>query len=284
MRTDHDASLKSASSRSARRLPTVHPRRPHARGRSQGAARSAASSASRRMPAASAAASPGSTSSAFTSSVRTSRIDGRSDATIARPAAMYSNSLSGDVTWVEIADVGFGQRRGCRPARAAPAPPTGGTCPVKVDAIVDARVVHASARRRAQIGLLFVAADDQRRRPRAPRQRVEQDVDALPRVEVPGIADDRSRCGPATPDMRPLRGVRSPDSAIGRRRGTTASARRGPKPLRQLVGKARGDRDVAVRPAARPALRARPGAASFAGCGCRAVDSMSGSAAATSGA
>ena len=42
-------------------------------------------------------------------SCSTSRIDGRSDATIGRPAAMYSNSLSGDVNRVEIADAGFGQ-------------------------------------------------------------------------------------------------------------------------------------------------------------------------------
>ena len=51
---------------------------------------------------------PARTSSAFAPSCRTSRIDGRSLATIGRPAAMYSNSFSGDVNAFEIADAGFG--------------------------------------------------------------------------------------------------------------------------------------------------------------------------------
>ena len=53
----------------------------------------------------------GVTSSALTSSVRISRIAGRFEATMALPAAMYSNSLSGEVECVEMADAGFGSTR-----------------------------------------------------------------------------------------------------------------------------------------------------------------------------
>ena len=65
---------------------------------------------------------PGLTSSAFSPSRKISRIAGRSDATIARPAAMYSNSLSGEVKCVEIADAGFGSTRtiGCARQRRHP--------------------------------------------------------------------------------------------------------------------------------------------------------------------
>ena len=58
---------------------------------------SAGSSSSRAIAAASAAASPARPAARSRRRCRTSRIDGRSDATIGRPAAMYSNSFSGDV-------------------------------------------------------------------------------------------------------------------------------------------------------------------------------------------
>ena len=66
------------------------------------------------MPALSAAALPGTTNMAWTSGVSTSRMAGRSEATIGRLAAMYSNSFEGEVKRVEIAEGGFGSyEHGC---------------------------------------------------------------------------------------------------------------------------------------------------------------------------
>ena len=41
-------------------------------------------------------------------------MDGRSDATIGRPAAMYSNSFNGDVNRVEMAEARVRQRQDIR--------------------------------------------------------------------------------------------------------------------------------------------------------------------------
>src|SRR5262245_11288492 len=67
------------------------------------------SASNRSMAPARASALPGGTSSASLPSVRISRIDGRSLATIGRPAAIYSKSFNGDVNRVEMADAVFGR-------------------------------------------------------------------------------------------------------------------------------------------------------------------------------
>jgi len=53
------------------------------------------------MPSASACGSPGGTSQAFSPWRSTSRIAGKSEATIGTPDAMYSNSFSGEVSRAE---------------------------------------------------------------------------------------------------------------------------------------------------------------------------------------
>ena len=196
-------------------------------------------------------ASPGSTSSALSSCLQDFAQRRQIRATIGRPAAMYSNSFSGDVNRVEIADAGFGSastsrarssaatsrgrdqsrerhaRRQCRAAPPAPSPAPG--------------PVPSRARRRSAPA-----------RPAA-RQRLEQDVDALPGIQVACVRRVGRRELPTAPFARRLVWSADPIRAPS---GTTAIARAAPKRAVELGRQAAGDRDISVRGAATRAPRA----------------------------
>ena len=114
-------------------------------------------------------------------------------------------------------------------------------------------------------------ADDQPARVRHARQRLEQDVDALPRIEMSGVRHDAAptsggvelRVGRTASDPR-RRQARPPDDRARRRTVRV-----------ELAAERRRDRDIAVRAAATRALRAaRAAAASRATAAARRRDEV----------
>ncbi len=106
---------------------------------------------------------------------------------MALPAAMYSNSLSGDVECVEMADAGLGSAT--MSARASwLATAEGGRCPVNVTRLLDAQSFGERAQPR-EIRFLLVAANDEAAHLGHARDRLEQHVDALPGVEMARVRD-----------------------------------------------------------------------------------------------
>ncbi len=156
---------------------------------------------------------------------------------MARPAAMYSNNLSGDVAWLEMADAGFGSARisaSCRRAATA----AGGELSGELDAIDDAEPCRKRTQP-LQIRLLFMAADDEPANVGHARESLDQHVDTFPRVEVAGIAD-RHRCYRRRHACATLP-IRVPS-------GTTASRGPGAKSFAQRAGEAGGNRHIPVGP------------------------------------
>ena len=111
------------------------------------------------------------------------------DATIARPAAMYSNSFSGDVNRSEIADAGFGSTR-IVALRSSSATRPGSTSPVNVTrSAIPSR--SRSALTRARSGSAACPPTMSPRTFGTRRERFEQHVDTFPRIQMPGIGDHR---------------------------------------------------------------------------------------------
>ena len=153
------------------------------------------------MPALSAGALPGTTNMAWTSGVSTSRMAGRSVATIGRLAAMYSNSFKGEVKRVEIAEGGFGSTEdGClrqeRPnVRRIDEPG-------EPHSRCDAQLVRKRSDT-CEIGFLRVPADDQPVSLRNLDEGFEQHIDALPRIQMSRVHDERTIAGTRDLSCRP---------------------------------------------------------------------------------
>ena len=125
----------------------------------------------------------------------------------------------------------------------------GGRSPVN-----STRVAEAARRRERgdprEIALARMPADDAPAHVGQQRQRLDQHVDALPRIEVPGVGDDRPAGARARPGERRAR--RSSRVAVGD--DGDGAAR--PEPVGELLGVRGGHRHVAVGALPRRAARA----------------------------
>ena len=202
---------------------------------------------------------------------------------MALPAAMYSNSLSGDVEWLEIADAGFGSTRisalrelagdGRRAAEAGERHP-----------VLDAQAVRqapAAARGQAPCSCPPMTRPQHRRHA---RDRLEQNVDALPwhtdgPRRRPCTGADGARRWVQQTTCRWCRVSRVPSGTTANRGALAPKRARRATSARPLR-----DRDVAVGVSPDVAIRACASRASFDALGgTRGATRGSGSAAATSG-
>ena len=108
---------------------------------------------------------------------------------------MYSNSFNGDVKRVEIADAGFGSDQHVGVAQPAPRRRAAAAVPVNVIRVEHSAARSASAFSRARSGSASCPPTISPCASGSAGDRLDDEVDALPRIEVAGVADRERRRG-----------------------------------------------------------------------------------------